>query len=62
MAPLEQETTSMPPTDPKKQRSIRIALPEALYEKLKAECLDHGDLSKLVRQLLIKYLNGLEGI
>ena len=44
-----------------KQRSIRIALPEELYEELKRTCQDHGDLSKLVRQLLIKYLKSLEG-
>lgn len=38
------------------QRSIRIALPHDLYDKLKEECPEHGDLSRLVRDLLIKHL------
>lgn len=43
-----------------KQRSIRIAMPEALYEKLKAAAPEHGDLSKLIRDLIIKFLNAQE--
>jgi hypothetical protein len=42
------------------QKSIRIVLPAILYERLKAECPDHGDLSKLVRKLLIKYLTSIK--
>jgi hypothetical protein len=38
------------------QRSVRIVLPDAVYNRLKRECPDHGDLSKLVRRLIIKYL------
>lgn len=41
------------------QKSIRIVLPEALYNRLKEECPDHGDLSKLVRRLIIKYLKDI---
>jgi len=43
-----------------KQRSIRIAMPEAMYEKLKLVAPEHGDLSKLVRDLLLKYMAGQE--
>ena len=57
-----EEETNVSGQGPKKQRSIRVALPEVLYEKLKVECQEHGDLSKLVRQLLIKHLKGIEGI
>ena len=43
-----------------KQRSIRIAMPEALYEKLKAIAPDHGDISALIRDLLLKHLAACE--
>lgn len=42
------------------QKSIRIVLPANLYERLKKECPDHGDLSKLVRKLLVKYLASIK--
>lgn len=42
------------------QRSIRVAMPEALYEKLKAVTPSHGDISKLIRDLLLKYLASRE--
>ena len=42
------------------QKSIRVVLPEHVYERLKNECPSHGDMSKLIRQLLIKYLSSLE--
>lgn len=41
---------------PETQRSIRVALPEPLYQELKSYCKSHGELSQLVRSLLIKYL------
>lgn len=41
------------------QKSVRVVLPEDLYNQLKKECPDHGDLSKLVRKLIIKHLEGL---
>lgn len=44
------------------QKSIRIILPKALYERLKKECVDHGDISKLIRKLLIKHLKSIEDI
>ena len=43
-----------------KQRSIRIAMPEAMYQKLKAVASEHGDISKLVRDLLLKYISAQE--
>ena len=43
-----------------KQRSIRVAMPEALYEKLKGIAPEHGDISKLIRDLLLKYLAAAE--
>ena len=43
-----------------KQRSIRVAMPEAMYEKLKVVAPTHGDISKLVRDLLLKYIAALE--
>ena len=45
----------------KKQHPIRIVVNDALYERLKQECSDHGDVSKLVRKLLTKYLDMMEG-
>jgi len=41
---------------PTTQRSIRVAMPEELYESLKRYCVSHGEISQLVRSLLIKYL------
>lgn len=41
------------------QKSVRVVLPEDLYNVLKKECPDHGDLSKLIRKLIIKHLEGL---
>ena len=42
-------------------KPIRIVIPDELYKRLKAECRDHGDISKLVRKLLVKYLDMMEG-
>ena len=42
-----------------KQRSIRVAMPESLYQKLKRETPDHGSLSQLVRKLLEKHLEAI---
>ena len=42
------------------QKSLRVVLPDDLYNRLKKECPDHGDMSKLIRKLLIKHLEGLE--
>ena len=44
---------------PDTQRSIRIAMPEALYQELKKECEEHGEISQLIRKLLIKHLKSL---
>jgi hypothetical protein len=41
------------------QKSVRVVLPDDLYALLKKECPDHGDMSKLIRKLLIKHLEGL---
>ena len=35
-------------------------MPEELYEELKNECPEHGQISLLVRQLLIKHLSKLK--
>jgi hypothetical protein len=45
---------------PETQRSIRIAMPEELYQELKDECPEHGQISQLIRKLLIKHLKSLE--
>jgi hypothetical protein len=44
------------------QKSMRVVLPEALYNRLKRECPDHGDISKLIRKLLIKHLEQLRDL
>jgi hypothetical protein len=44
------------------QKSIRIILPKALYDRLKKECVDHGDISKLIRKLLLRHLESLKEI
>ncbi len=46
--------------DKESQKSIRVVLPLTLYTKMKAECQDHGEISRLIRKLLIKYLSNLE--
>lgn len=46
--------------DKEPQKSIRIVLPLRLYERMKKECPDHGNISQLIRGLLLKYLNSLE--
>lgn len=42
------------------QKSVRVVLPSSMYEKLKQECPDHGDMSKLIRNLLRRHLKALE--
>lgn len=44
------------------QKSVRVVLPSALYNRLKRECPDHGDMSKLVRHLLVKHLEALKDL
>lgn len=39
---------------------IRIVISQPLYDRLKEQCHDHGDISKLVRKLLSKYLDMME--
>lgn len=43
------------------QRSIRVAMPEVMYQKLKLIAPDHGDISRLVRDLLLKHLEQYDG-
>ena len=43
------------------QHSIRIVIDDNLYARLKEECRDHGDISKLVRKLVTKYLDMMDG-
>jgi hypothetical protein len=42
------------------QKSVRVVLPITLYNKVKKECRDHGDISKLVRKLLVKHFEALK--
>ena len=42
------------------QKSMRVVLPVEIYNRLKKECPDHGDMSKLVRKLIVKHLEQLE--
>lgn len=35
-------------------------MPEALYQKLKEAAPEHGDLSKLIRDLIIKFISAQE--
>ena len=37
-------------------KSLRVVLDLALYEELKSKCIDHGDISRLVRYLLRDWL------
>ena len=37
-------------------KALRVVLDLALYEELKAKCIDHGDISRLVRFLLREWL------
>ena len=38
------------------QKSLRVVLPLSLYEKLKERCHERGDISKVVRSLLRKWI------
>lgn len=38
------------------QKSVRVVLPKKLYDDVKDRCLDYGDLSRVVRHLLKKWL------
>ena len=42
-------------------KSIRVIMPLELYNELKGRCIDHGDISKLVRRLLKAYLGKSKG-
>lgn len=44
----------------KREKSIRIILPEELYARLKAVTPDHGDISRIVRTLLKQYIKKAE--
>lgn len=44
-----------------KNRNIRIVVPKDLYDRLKDLCPEHGQLSQLVRKLIIKHLENSEG-
>lgn len=39
------------------QKSLRVVLPLDLYDKVKAACPEHGQISQLIRALLSKYLS-----
>jgi len=41
------------------QKSIRIIMADDLYEALKLECQEHGDVSRLIRRLIKKHLESL---
>jgi hypothetical protein len=43
------------------QKSIRVVVPIRLYDRLKEQCVDHGDISRLVRKLLEKWVTTAEG-
>jgi hypothetical protein len=43
-----------------KFRFIRIQVDEGLYQKLKLHCIEHGDLSRLTRSLLRKWVGSPE--
>lgn len=38
------------------QKSVRVVLPLAMYNKLKKRCRQHGDMSDIVRRLLREWL------
>jgi hypothetical protein len=38
------------------QKSVRVVLNQKLYDDVKARCLDYGDISKIVRHLLRKWV------
>ena len=37
-------------------KSLRVVLDLDLYQELKSKCIDHGDISRLVRYLLREWL------
>lgn len=39
------------------QKSIRVVLDEGLYQAIKKQYPEHGELSQLVRKLLIKHID-----
>jgi Arc/MetJ-type ribon-helix-helix transcriptional regulator len=40
------------------RKSVRVVLPVDLYNELKDRCVDYGNLSKVVRFLLRKWIDG----
>jgi hypothetical protein len=38
------------------QKSVRVVMPLEMYESLKGRCIDYGDMSRVVRHLVRKWL------
>ena len=38
------------------EKSIRVVLPLDLYEEVKERCIDYGDISRVIRHLLRKWI------
>ena len=45
----------MSKVDPETQKSLRIVIPLELYSRVKEACPEHGQISQLVRALLLKH-------
>jgi len=56
---LKQEMKQEPlPKRP--QKSVRVVLPEEMYNRLKRITQDHGDISRIVRSLLRQFIKKAE--
>ena len=42
--------------DKELEKSIRVVLPLDLYEEVKERCIDYGDISRVIRHLLRKWI------
>jgi len=38
------------------QKSVRVVMPLDMYEDLKSRCIDYGDMSRVVRHVVRKWL------
>lgn len=45
-----------PNKEPMIGKALRVVIDLALYEELKSKCIDHGDISRLIRYLLREWL------
>jgi hypothetical protein len=42
------------------QKSVRVVLSLEMYNRVKSQCDEHGDISRLIRSLIRKHFAGLD--